>query len=78
MKKIAIPEVAMGDEEVDVIEWKVKEGDSVKKGDALVQIESEKVNVDIEAEYDGVITKIIHKDGDVVSVGTVIAELEEA
>ena len=78
MKKIAIPEVAMGDEEVDIMEWKVKEGDAVKKGDPLVQIESEKVNVDIEAEYDGVVTKIIHKDGDVVTVGTVIGEIEES
>ena len=78
MKKIAIPEVAMGDEEVDVIEWKVKEGDSVKKGDALVQIESEKVNVDIESECDGVLAKIIQKEGDVVKVGQIIGEIEEA
>lgn len=78
MKKIAIPEVGMGDEEVDIIKWKVKEGDTVKKGDPLVQIESEKINVDIEAEYNGLITKILHKDGEILSVGTVIAEIEES
>ncbi len=78
MKKVTIPEVGMGDEEVDLIKWKVKEGDTVKKGDPLVQIESEKVNVDIEAEYDGVITKILHQDGAVLTVGTVIAEIDES
>ena len=36
MKKIVIPEVAMGDAEVDIIKWHVKEGDSIKKGDVLV------------------------------------------
>ena len=77
MKKIAIPDVAMGDAEVDIMKWKVKEGDKVKKGDVMVDIESEKVNVGIETEYDGVITKIIAKEGEVTSVGQVIGEMEE-
>ena len=77
MKKIAIPDVAMGDAEVDIMKWKVKEGDKVKKGDVLVDIESEKVNIGLEAEYDGVITKIIVKEGEVTSVGQTIGEMEE-
>ena len=77
MKKIAIPDVAMGDADVDIMEWKVKEGDKVKKGDILVKIETEKVNVDIESEYDGAITKILHKKGEVVSIGQVIGEVDE-
>ena len=77
MKKIAIPDVAMGDAEVDIMKWKVKEGDKVKKGDVLVDIESEKVNVGLEAEYDGVITKIIAKEGEVTSIGQAIGEMEE-
>lgn len=77
MKKIVIPDVAMGDAEVDIMEWKVKEGDRVKKGDVLVDIESEKVNVGLEAEYNGIITKIIAKEGEVTSIGQVIAEMEE-
>ncbi len=77
MKKIVIPEVAMGDAEVDIIKWHVKEGDSIKKGDVLVDIESEKANVGVEAEYDGVITKILVKEGDITSIGQVIAEMDE-
>jgi 2-oxoglutarate dehydrogenase E2 component (dihydrolipoamide succinyltransferase) len=77
VKKIVIPDVAMGDAEVDIMKWKVKKGDRVKKGDVLVDIESEKVNLGLEAEYDGVITKIIAEEGEVTSVGQVIAEMEE-
>lgn len=77
MKKIAIPDVAMGDAEVDIMKWRVKEGDRVKKGDVLVDIESEKVNLGLESEYNGVIKKIIAKEGEVTSIGQVIAEIEE-
>ena len=77
MKKIVIPDVAMGDAEVDILKWNVKEGDRVKKGDALVDIESEKASVAIEAECDGVITKIINKEGEVTSIGQTIGEMQE-
>ena len=77
MKNIAIPDVAMGDAEVDIMKWYVKEGDEVKKGDRLVEIESEKASLDIEADFDGVITKIMAKEGEVTSIGQVIAEMEE-
>lgn len=77
MKKIVIPDVAMGDAEVDIMKWNVREGDKVKKGDKLVEIESEKTSVEIEADYDGTITKIFVKEGEVTSIGQVIAEMEE-
>ena len=77
MKKIVIPDVAMGDAEVDILKWNVKEGDRVKKGDVLVDIESEKASVGVESEYDGVITKILHKEGEVASIGQVIGEIDE-
>jgi len=78
MKKIVIPDVAMGDAEVDILKWNVKEGDSVKKGDVIVEVESEKASVGVESEYDGVITKILHKEGEVSSIGQIIGEMEEA
>ena len=78
MKKIVIPDVAMGDAEVDILKWFVREGDIVKKGDAIVEVESEKATVSVESEYDGVITKIINKEGEVTSIGQVIGEMEES
>jgi len=77
MKKIVIPDVAMGDAEVDINKWFVKVGDKVKKGDALVEVESEKATVSVEAEGDGIVTKILSKEGDVTSIGQVIGEIEE-
>ena len=78
MKKIVIPDVAMGDAEVDILKWFVKVGDSVKKGDALVEVESEKATVSVESECDGVVSKILSKEGDVTSIGQVIGEIEES
>ena len=77
MKKIVIPDVAMGDAEVDILKWSVKEGDKVKKGDVLVEVESEKASVGVESEFNGTITKILHKEGEVASIGQVIGEMQE-
>jgi 2-oxoglutarate dehydrogenase E2 component (dihydrolipoamide succinyltransferase) len=78
MKKIVIPKMGMATTEVDILAWKVKEGDYVKPGDIIVEIESEKATVTIESELKGVITKILYKDGDTVPVGEAICEVEES
>jgi pyruvate/2-oxoglutarate dehydrogenase complex dihydrolipoamide acyltransferase (E2) component len=78
MKKIVIPKMGMATTEVDILTWKVKEGDHVKPGDIIVEIESEKATVTIESELNGVITKILYKDGDTVPVGEAICEVEES
>jgi 2-oxoglutarate dehydrogenase E2 component (dihydrolipoamide succinyltransferase) len=78
LKKIVIPKMGMATTEVDILNWKVKEGDSIKKGDVIVEIESEKTNVSIESEFNGVITKVLYKEGDTVKVGEVVCELSES
>ena len=77
MKKIVIPKMGMATTEVDIITWKIKEGDHIKPGDAIVEIESEKANVEIESEFSGIITKIFFKNGDTVPVGEAICEVDE-
>jgi 2-oxoglutarate dehydrogenase E2 component (dihydrolipoamide succinyltransferase) len=77
MKKIVIPKMGMATTEVDILTWKVKEGDRIKQGDVIVEIESEKANVTIESEYSGIINKIFFKNGDTVPVGEVICEVDE-
>lgn len=77
MKKIVIPKMGMATTEADILEWKVKEGDHIKEGDIIVQIESEKVQLDIESEFSGIITKILYKNGDTVPVGEVICEVDD-
>ncbi|KAL1744185.1 single hybrid motif-containing protein [Schizophyllum fasciatum] len=58
--------------------WKVKEGDSFAAGDVLLEIETDKATIDVEAQEDGVMGKIIVDDGTKnIPVGKVIALLAE-
>src|SRR5947209_14163040 len=58
--------------------WLKHEGDSVRQGDALVELETDKVNVEVSAEQGGVLQKIMKNEGDEVAVGDVIAMIGEA
>tara|TARA_B110000438_G_scaffold297750_1_gene344660 strand:- start:1043 stop:2152 length:1110 start_codon:yes stop_codon:yes gene_type:complete len=60
-----------------IIKWLKKEGDSVSKGDHLVEVESSKVNAEIDSPADGTLASIKYSDGDVVKVGEVVAVILE-
>ena len=77
MINIAVPKMGMGTTEIDILEWKVKEGDSVKQGDPIVEIESEKTSYMIEAEVSGTIAEIMFNDGDTVPIGKVLCKVKE-
>ena len=65
--------------EGNISSWKVKEGDSFSTGDVLLEIETDKASMDVEAQDDGVMAKIFHGDGAKgVRVGTRIAVIGEA
>ncbi len=53
------------------------EGDNVSQGDALVELETDKVNVEVTAEQNGVLQKIIKQEGDTVAVDEVLGVIEE-
>src|SRR5690348_6062027 len=65
---------ALGESIVDAViaTWLKKEGDQVKQGEALVELETDKVNVEVSAERSGVLQKILKQEGDVVTVGDVL------
>lgn len=64
--------------EGNISSWKVKEGDSFSTGDVLLEIETDKASMDVEAQEDGVVAKIFSSDGTKgVKVGTRIAVLAE-
>ncbi|WP_066191799.1 2-oxoglutarate dehydrogenase complex dihydrolipoyllysine-residue succinyltransferase [Gracilibacillus timonensis] len=77
MKEIKVPELAESITEGTIAEWLVKEGDSVEKGDPVCELETDKVNVEVNAEYAGVLTEHIKQEGDDVEVGEVIAKIDE-
>ena len=77
MKEIKIPELAESITEGTIAEWLVKPGDKVEKGDPVVELETDKVNVEVNSDYSGVIVEILYEEGDDVSVGETIAKVDE-
>jgi pyruvate dehydrogenase E2 component (dihydrolipoamide acetyltransferase) len=72
---VVMPKLGLTMEEGLIVEWKVKEGDEVKKGDILFVLETEKVTYDVEAPEDGVLGKIVVQEQETVPVGAVVAYL---
>ncbi|MEK3912422.1 2-oxoglutarate dehydrogenase complex dihydrolipoyllysine-residue succinyltransferase [Paenibacillus sp. FSL H7-0331] len=66
---IKIPELGESITEGTISSWMKKEGDSVKFGDLLLELETDKVNLEINAESDGVLSKINRQAGETVQVG---------
>ena len=77
MKEIKIPELAESIEEGTIAEWLVKKGDKVEKGDPVVELETDKVNVEVNSEHTGVITEITAEEGEDVVVGDIIGKIDE-
>ena len=75
--EVRVPAFGESIVEATIGRWLKADGDKVAYGDPLVELETDKVNVEITAEQDGVLQNIAHKEGDTVSVGDVIAFLGE-
>jgi 2-oxoglutarate dehydrogenase E2 component (dihydrolipoamide succinyltransferase) len=77
MKEIKVPELAESLTEGTIAEWLKKEGDYIEKGEPIAELETDKVNVEINSEDSGVISEFLFQPGDTVEVGQVIAKLDE-
>lgn len=75
---ITLPQWGMGMNDGEVIKWLKAVGDPVAKGDQLVEIESSKVNAEVEATADGTLGRIDVEEGRIVDVGTVLGHVLEA
>ena len=75
---VGMPRLSDSMEEGTVLKWLVEEGGEVKRGEPLVEIETDKANMTYEADTDGVLVKVIAKEGDTLAVGEPIAEIGEA
>jgi pyruvate dehydrogenase E2 component (dihydrolipoamide acetyltransferase) len=73
MHKVLMPKMGDTMEEGKILSWRKQVGDTVKKGDALAEIETEKVNIEVEAFAAGVLRTIVVAAGETVPVGTEIA-----
>ena len=71
------PDVGEGIEEGEIVEWNVKEGQSVKSDEVLGKIETDKAVVDIPAPKSGKIIKILVKPGQKIKVGQIMIVIGE-
>jgi 2-oxoglutarate dehydrogenase E2 component (dihydrolipoamide succinyltransferase) len=78
-KNVIIPRLGSSDEsdEVRILRWIKSQGESVKKGDALLEVETDKVNVEVEAPEDGTLNQVSANEGDFVKFGAVVAVIEK-
>ncbi len=73
MKTVEMPKMGDSMEEGKILRWIKKEGDPVKKGEMLAEVETDKVNIEIEAFASGVLRKIMVPEGTVAPIGAKIA-----
>jgi pyruvate/2-oxoglutarate dehydrogenase complex dihydrolipoamide acyltransferase (E2) component len=79
-KDVIVPRLGSSDEsdEVRVLRWLKTPGAKVKKGEGLLEVETDKVNVEIEAPDDGVLKEITAREGDFIKFSAVVAVIEKA
>ena len=75
---IVVPELGESVVEARVAKWLKKPGDSVNTGDPLVELETEKIDLEVSADRPGVLSAIHHQEGSDVKVGETLAVLEES
>ncbi len=76
MTQIVVPTLGESVSEATVSQWLKKEGESVKADEPIVELETDKVTLEVNAPTDGVIVKIVVGEGDNVEVGAILGELE--
>ncbi|MCB0094588.1 MAG: 2-oxoglutarate dehydrogenase complex dihydrolipoyllysine-residue succinyltransferase [Caldilineaceae bacterium] len=73
---IVVPALGESVVEATVARWLKNEGDAVRSGEALVELETDKVDLEVPAESDGVLTKITRQAGEDVQIGDVLGVLD--
>ncbi|WP_075617784.1 2-oxoglutarate dehydrogenase complex dihydrolipoyllysine-residue succinyltransferase [Paenisporosarcina indica] len=77
MAEIKVPELAESITEGTIAQWLKQPGDTVEKGEFIVELETDKVNVEVISEEAGVVQELLFAEGDTVEVGQVIAVVGE-
>ena len=75
--EVTMPSMGYEMEEGKVVSWLKQVGDSVDRGEALAEIETDKTTVEMEAMAAGTVAEIVVAEGDVAAVGAVIAYIED-
>ena len=78
MFEFKFPDVGEGITEAEIVEWLVKEGDTIKEDQNIVKVETDKAVVDLPSPKSGTVLKINKQKGDTVKVGETLIEIGEA
>ena len=76
-EKILVPVLGESITEATIAKWLKKEGDLVEADEAIVELETDKVNLEVPSPIDGILSEINSKDGDTVEVGAVLGAISE-
>ena len=71
--KITMPALSSTMKEGRVVSWLKSEGDEIEAGEAIMVVESDKADMDVEAFEDGYLAKILTEEGETAEVGAVVA-----
>ncbi len=72
---IKIPEIGEGVTEATIVAWHKVLGETVQEGELVVEIMTDKVNMEIDSQVNGVLAEILHQADEEVRVGTIIGRL---
>src|SRR5918998_528321 len=72
---VTMPRLSDSMEEGTILKWIVEEGGEVKRGEPLVEIETDKANMTYESDTDGTLIEVVAGEGDTLPVGEVIARV---
>src|SRR5215218_9144035 len=72
---VTMPRLSDSMEEGTVLKWLVDVGGEVKRGEPLVEIETDKANMTYDADTDGVLVEVVAQEGDTLAIGEVIARI---
>jgi len=76
-EKILVPVLGESITEATVAKWLKNKGDDIKIDEPIVELETDKVNLEVPSAVNGILTEINAKDGDVVKVGAVLGSIDE-
>ena len=71
-----LADIGEGIAEVEVMQWFIKEGDTIEQFQNICEVQSDKATVEITSRYDGVITKVHYEVGELAQVGTALIDIE--
>ncbi|MFY9664067.1 MAG: lipoyl domain-containing protein, partial [Candidatus Cybelea sp.] len=73
---MTLPEMGESVTQGSIVEWRKRVGEYVAEGDPLVEVTTDKVDVEVPATASGVVTKILAREGQTVAVGATLAEID--